>query len=480
MRFFPSAVVMCGLSTLNGCTSTEGPNDDEPNDETPALSAAKILIEHNATDEDTGFQLFADGDPWDQLEIVGPSGRVVLANTQSAVRGFGLTEFFVETEEPPNDEVPVSEVLAHLPEGTYTFRATLIDGSESSMEATLTYDIPAGPVLLSPDDGADDVDPNEAVVAWEGVTRAYDGRTEIEIVGYQVIVEKVESQPAYPQGFARSLFSIYLPASARELRVPPEFLEPATLYSYEVLAIEVSGNQTLASARFSTGPATEPEEIPHEAALTSAKLLIEHNATDEDTGFQGFADGDGWKRLTIGSEPLLVVRPTGTLESLGLTEFFFETNEPPNDEVPIPSVLSRIPENGYPFKGEMIPGSSAMAMANLSHRIPAGPRLLAPMDGSNEIDPMNAVVSWEGVTRAVNGSQVRIVGYELIVEEDAEPRYPQGFSRPWLSVHVPAHVTTVSIPSGFLEPGGAYKYEVLAIEENGNQTLSSAAFSARE
>ena len=480
MRFITSAVIVCGLSALVGCSSTEGPNDEEPNEEPPALSAAKILIEHNATDEDTGFQLFADGDPWDQLEIVGPSGRVVLASAQSALHGFGLTEFFLETEEPPNDEVPISQVLAHLPEGTYTFTATLIDGSKSSLEATLSHDIPAGAVLLSPADGADDIDPDEAVVAWEGVTQTYDGSTAIDVVGYQVIVEKVESQPEYPQGFARSVFSIYLPASARDLRVPPEFLEPSTLYSYEVLAIEVSGNQTLASARFSTGPATEPEEIPHEAALTAAKLLIEHNATDEDTGFQGFADGDGWKRLTIGSEPLLAVRPTGTLESLGLTEFFFETHEPPNDEVPIPSVLSRIPENAYPFKGEMLPSSSAMATANLSHRIPAGPGLLTPRNGANEIDPMNALVSWEPVTSAVNGSEVRIVGYEVIVEEDAEPRYPQGFARPWLSVHVPAHVTTVSIPPGFLEPGTAYKYEVLAIEENGNQTLSSAAFSARE
>jgi hypothetical protein len=33
---------------------------------TPALEKAKLLIEHNATDEDTGFQGFADGEPWNE------------------------------------------------------------------------------------------------------------------------------------------------------------------------------------------------------------------------------------------------------------------------------------------------------------------------------------------------------------------------------------------------------------------------------
>jgi hypothetical protein len=33
--------------------------------------------------------------------------------------------------------------------------------------------------------------------------------------------------------------------------------------------------------------------------LKDAKLNIEHNATDNDTGFQGFIDSDGWKRLDV-------------------------------------------------------------------------------------------------------------------------------------------------------------------------------------
>jgi len=35
------------------------------------------------------------------------------------------------------------------------------------------------------------------------------------------------------------------------------------------------------------------------------------------------------------------------------------------------------------------------------------------------------------------------------------------------------------LPQGFLQPGTAYKWEVLAIEESGNQTLSSGEFTTQ-
>jgi hypothetical protein len=35
-------------------------------------------------------------------------------------------------------------------------------------------------------------------------------------------------------------------------------------------------------------------------------------------------------------------------------------------------------------------------------------------------------------------------------------------------------VTSVTVPKEFMEGGAIYKYQVLAIEESGNQTISSA------
>ena len=43
--------------------------------------------------------------------------------------------------------------------------------------------------------------------------------------------------------------------------------------------------------------AQEPGEVS--IPLKDAKLNIEHNATDNDTGFQGFIDSEGWKQLDV-------------------------------------------------------------------------------------------------------------------------------------------------------------------------------------
>ena len=41
---------------------------------------------------------------------------------------------------------------------------------------------------------------------------------------------------------------------------------------------------------------------------------------------------------------------------------------------------------------------------------------------------------------------------------------------------MPADATSLRVPPGFLLPDTEYEWEVLAIEEGGNQTLSSAFF----
>ena len=75
--------------------------------------------------------------------------------------------------------------------------------------------------------------------------------------------------------------------------------------------------------------------------LKEAKLIIEHNATDKDTGFQGFIDSEGWQEMTVTGPGGVVLEfeATGKLRTLGLTELFFETVEPENAEVPIGELL---------------------------------------------------------------------------------------------------------------------------------------------
>jgi hypothetical protein len=451
----------------------------------PSMEEAKLLIEHNATDEDTGFQGFADGDPWNEISITGPDGEGILTVTPAGgLFDFGLTELFFETSEPPNDEVSIDDVLQRLDEGTYTAAGDMVDGGVSTATATFSHDIPAGPALMSPADGATGLDPSNVTVVWEAVTTDLDGDPEIDIVGYQVIVEE-DAPPEFPQGFARPVFSVHVPADVTSVTVSAEFMEDDACYKYEVLAIEESGNQTLATAAFETGSGCESDEPEEDDTpkLVAAKLLIEHNATDEDTGFQGFADGDPWNQLSItgpDGERILNVTPEGGLFDFGLTELFFETSEPENDEVPIDEVLERLPEGTYSFTGDMVDGGQSTVDATFSHTIPAGPVLTNPADGATDMDPNNLVVAWEGVTTDLDGDpDITIVGYQVIVELDEESEFPQGFARPVFSVYLPATATSVTVPSEFMTSGAPYKYEVLAIEESGNQTLSSAGFTTQ-
>jgi hypothetical protein len=124
----------------------------------------------------------------------------------------------------------------------------------------------------------------------------------------------------------------------------------------------------------------------------------------------------------------------------------------------------------------MVDDGESTTTATFSHNIPAGPELLTPADGSEDVDPDNVVVSWEEVTEDINGADITIVGYQVIVEKDEEPEFPQGFAKAEFSIHLPATATSVTVPSEFMESGEPYKYEVLAIEESGNQTISSAEF----
>jgi hypothetical protein len=116
-------------------------------------------------------------------------------------------------------------------------------------------------------------------------------------------------------------------------------------------------------------------------------------------------------------------------------------------------------------------------VAWLTHTIPAGPALLSPTPGAT-IPTTGQTAIWGAVNQTITGDPVTIIAYQLIIEKDVPP-HPHMIGKIGLSIYVPASVTSMAIPDGFLEPGTAYKWEVLAIEESGNQTLSSGEFSTQ-
>jgi hypothetical protein len=200
------------------------------------LAAATVIVEVDATAGDAGLQFFLDGEPWRSMTISGPNGRTLLAiDAEGRLKGWGLTELFSETNEPPFDVVPLETFKKRFPEGKYTFVGTTVEGERLVGKARLSHDIPDGPEIISPADGVT-VPRTNVVARW--VAAEPPG---IEIVGYRVIVTREDPLRVY---------SVDLPASANRVPIPAEFLESGTEYELEIQAIEESGNQTFTTSTF--------------------------------------------------------------------------------------------------------------------------------------------------------------------------------------------------------------------------------------
>jgi hypothetical protein len=256
----------------------------------------------------------------------------------------------------------------------------------------------------------------------------------------------------------------------------PLILSSAALLSGAVVytgANSGPGSAREAPARASAGAAAV---IP----LKDAKLNIEHNATDGDTGFQGFVDSEGWRQLDIRGPggTVATFKGRGSLADLGLTELFFETVEPANADTPIAEMLAKLPEGNYTIagpaqeNGESLGRTSGTAL--LTHDIPAGPKLVAPVEGAT-VPVREVVARWKPVSKTITGEPVTVIAYQLIIEKDVEP-HPHMIGKFGLSMYLPPSATSIEVPDGFLERRTAYKWEVLAIEQSGNQTLSSGSF----
>ncbi len=202
--------------------------------------------------------------------------------------------------------------------------------------------------------------------------------------------------------------------------------------------------------------------------LAETAIYIEINATDGDAGIQIFLDGEGWDSMQVKdpySRVVLNVAAEGGVALQGITELFLESAEPSFEEQPLEDFLALFPEGLYGFRGTTTDGRPLRGTARLTHRIPDAPEILSPEE-EEEVDVDDVIVEWE---RVPNPPGSRIVAYEVIVEKD------EGRLRVF-KADMAGYQTSVSVPAEFLEPGTAYKAEVLAIERSGNRTISEVEF----
>ncbi len=229
------------------------------------FKATSIIFE--TTEDDIELQAFVDGNAWKALKIEAPQGRKIFdLMTQKKLGRQGLSELhfasepdhFPEDALAPSDEANevVKAYFRKFPAGDYEVEGKTVDGNELESDAILTHVLPALPEIVNPVSMTDEpplVDPFNLVIEWNPVTTQFHNNDPVEIIEYQVILDQVEPQRTIPwiDGTARRGL-INVPGNVTRLTVPPEYLLPDTLYDFEVLAIEASGNTTISVGEFMT------------------------------------------------------------------------------------------------------------------------------------------------------------------------------------------------------------------------------------
>lgn len=250
---------------------------------------------------------------------------------------------------------------------------------------------------------------------------------------------------------------------------------PASLAAAAILA------GTTAFANGNGNGNDDGEETPFD----EARLFFELNDTDGDLGIHSLIDGDAWKRLEI-DDPndvrMLDVVVRGRLRKQGLTEVFFESAEPPFDELAPEKFFKRFPEGVYDFSGLTLEGQELDSEVTLSHILAAPPNNIrisgVPSAENCDADPLPSVstpvtISWDPVTQSHpeigKTGAVEVAHYQLVVERE-EPTLLV------LSVELPPDLTQFTVPDDFVGLGDAFKFEIIVRATNGNQTAVESCF----
>ena len=185
-------------------------------------------------------------------------------------------------------------------------------------------------------------------------------------------------------------------------------------------------------------------------------MIFELNETDGDAEVVIFAQtSEGMEKLTVlgpKGAKRIDLRARGARDDIGLAEVLIESAEPS-----IAQVKKAFPEGQYTFMARTVSGQRVEGTVTLSHDLLPAPSF-TPQD--EEVDPDHVVVSWSPVPGAA--------AYQVEVEQD-----DIGVN---LTVTVGPDVTSLEIPSGFLEPDTEYEVGVATIAPTGNVSVAESSF----
>ena len=86
-------------------------------------------------------------------------------------------------------------------------------------------------------------------------------------------------------------------------------------------------------------------------------LLLQALGREFQQQVQLFLDGEAWRSIQVRSpegRKIFDVAGGGQLKNLGLTELFWESEEPSFDEMPLEEFLALFPEGEYTFSGKTV------------------------------------------------------------------------------------------------------------------------------
>ena len=199
-----------------------------------------------------------------------------------------------------------------------------------------------------------------------------------------------------------------------------------------------------------------------QVTFSEARIFFEYNSSEQNMGIQIFFDGE-WTEVEIRDPKGRVIFETetqGKLKKVGGAEVRFESVEPAFDPTN-PALFKKFPAGLYTFKGQTVDGGKLKSTVMLSHELPAPPTI-----GSATLTE----IKWTWTQGVLSPFQAGLAGFQVIVEivlNDSAARS--------LTVDLPPSATSLKIAPEFLEDletGAGIVFEVLAIGDNRNRTIT--------
>jgi len=224
------------------------------------------------------------------------------------------------------------------------------------------------------------------------------------------------------------------------------FRRPAKSIALSTMLCLVSG-MALAGGK----PCPEPE-------LEDSVMYAVFNSTDVDAQLilaGGLEDGLTKVEITGPGGMVDIDAEFEDGRNIGQADFQFDTPEPSLAEL-----MRAYPAGQYRFSATTTSHCTLRSSVKLSYRLLPAPVIAFPTEDSYGVSAAGFTALWEEIPDA---EAVR-----LAVEEEE--------SSIALVVDLPGDTTSFDVPATFLKPGILYTMDVIAIADNGNQTVSDVQF----